>query len=50
MQLTQPLTENEIARFYAFEREYEALLKENPGVLNVSWFSDEARLYLDCYD
>jgi hypothetical protein len=42
MQLSQPLSEDGIARCYAFAREYGALLKDSSGVLNIAWFSDEA--------
>jgi hypothetical protein len=30
--------------------EYGALLENNPGALNVTWFSDEAYLHGDCYN
>jgi hypothetical protein len=49
MQLSQPLPEDGIARRYAFAREYRALLEDNSGVLNVTWFSDEAHFHLDGY-
>jgi hypothetical protein len=47
MQLSQPLSEDGIGRRYAFTRQCAALLEGNPGVLNVTWFSDEAHLHLD---
>jgi hypothetical protein len=36
MQLSQPLSEDGIARRHAVAREYGALLEETPGVLNVT--------------
>jgi hypothetical protein len=49
MQLTQPLSEDEIARRYAFARRHAVLLEDSSGVLNVTWFSDEAHFHLDGY-
>jgi hypothetical protein len=49
MQLRRLLSDDVIARCYAFAREYVALLKENPGVLNVIWFSNDAHFHLDDY-
>jgi hypothetical protein len=47
--LSQPLSEDGIGRHYALAREYAALLEDSPGVLNVTWFSDEAHLHLNGY-
>jgi hypothetical protein len=49
MQVSQPLSEDGIARRYAFAREYVALLEDNPGVLDVTWFSDKAHFHFDGY-
>jgi hypothetical protein len=47
MQLGHPLLENRIEGRNDFSKEYVALLEDNPGVLNVIWFYDEARFYSD---
>jgi hypothetical protein len=49
MQLSQPLSEDGIARRHAFAREYGALLEQNQDALNVVWFSDDAHFHLDSY-
>jgi hypothetical protein len=41
MQLSHSLSEDWIARRYAFAREYRKQLEGNPGVLNVTRFADE---------
>jgi hypothetical protein len=38
MKLSQPLSERRRAKRCSFAREYGALLEDNPGVLNVTWF------------
>jgi hypothetical protein len=48
-QLSQPLSGYGVARGYALAREYGTLLEDSPGVLNVTWFSDDARFHLDDY-
>jgi hypothetical protein len=47
IQLSHLLPEDGITRPYA--REFEALLEDNPGILNATWFSYEARFHLDGY-
>jgi hypothetical protein len=47
--LSQTLPEDGTERRCAIAREYRALLEENSGVLNVTWFTDEAHFHLDCY-
>jgi hypothetical protein len=49
MQLSQPLSKHGIERRRGFAREYGALLEEIPGVLNVTWFSNEAHFQLNSY-
>jgi hypothetical protein len=49
MCLSQPLSKDRIAKRYALAKEYEALMKENPGVLNVTWLNDETHFYLHVY-
>jgi hypothetical protein len=49
MHLSQPLSEDGRARCYTIAKEYGALLEDNPGVLNVTWFSNEACFHLDGY-
>jgi hypothetical protein len=49
IQLSQQFSGDGMARNCAFASEYGALLEDNPGVLNVTWFSDEAHLHLDSY-
>jgi hypothetical protein len=46
-ELSQLLPEDGIRRPYAIAKEFEALLEENPGILNVMWFSDGAHLHLN---
>jgi hypothetical protein len=46
MQLNQLLSEDRTARHYAFAWEYGTLLEDKPGILNVTWFSDEAHSHL----
>jgi hypothetical protein len=43
MRLSQPLSEDGLARYYVIASECGALLEDNPGVLNVTGFSNEAR-------
>jgi hypothetical protein len=49
MQLSQLLSQDGIARYYAFAREYRALLEDIPGVSNATWFSNEARFHFGGY-
>jgi hypothetical protein len=49
MLLSHPLWKDGTARHYVIAREYRELLEESSGVLNVTWFSDEAYFHLDCY-
>jgi hypothetical protein len=49
MQQSQPLLKNGTARYYAFAREYKALLGDSSSVLNVTWFSDDTHFHLDGY-
>ena len=49
IQLSQPLSEDGIDRRYNFSKEYGALLEENPNVVQVTWFSDEAHFHLNGY-
>jgi hypothetical protein len=42
MQMSQLLLEDGIVRCYYFVRKYRVLLEDNPHILNVTWFSDEA--------
>jgi hypothetical protein len=49
-ELSQLLPEDGINRHYAIAREFEALLEDNPGILNVTWFSDGAHSHLDVSD
>jgi hypothetical protein len=42
MQPNKHLLEDGTVRSYAFLREYKALLEDNPGILNVTWFYAEA--------
>jgi hypothetical protein len=46
---SQPLWEDGTTRRYSFASECEALLKDNPGIFNVTLFSDEVHCYFDCY-
>jgi hypothetical protein len=45
MHLSQPLSEDGIARRYALAKDYGALMKCNPGVLNVTWLSSKAHFH-----
>jgi hypothetical protein len=46
-ELSQLLPEDGIRRPNAIAREFEALLEDNPGILNVTWFSDGPHPHLD---
>jgi hypothetical protein len=48
-QLTQPLSEDRIQRYYAFVKEKGALLEDSQAILNVTWWSDGAHFHLDGY-
>lgn len=47
--MSQPLSEDGIARSFAFAREYGALFEDNPGVLNVMCFFDKVNPFLESY-
>jgi hypothetical protein len=49
IELNQPLPEDGIRRPYAIAREFEALLEDNLGIMNVAWVSNEACFHLDGY-
>jgi hypothetical protein len=49
MQLSQPLSEDGIARHCTFSRDYFALLEDSPGVLNDTWFFSELHFHLDFF-
>jgi hypothetical protein len=49
MQLSQPLSEDGIARRNAFAWEYGVLLEDKPRIFNATWFSDQAHFHLDGY-
>jgi hypothetical protein len=46
-QKSQPLSEDGIARRYAFARVYKALLEDSAGVLNVTWSSYDLHFNFD---
>jgi hypothetical protein len=47
--LRRLLSEDVIAKCYAFGKENIALLEENPGILNVTWFFNKAHFHLNEY-
>jgi hypothetical protein len=49
MHLSQPFSKDRIGRRYALVKECGALMKEIPGVLNVTWLIDEAHFHLQGY-
>jgi hypothetical protein len=47
MQLSHSLSKDGKARHYTSVKKYGALLEDNLGVMNVTWFSDEAHFHLN---